>query len=135
MTEKELVKAASEARQNAYTPFSGFKVGAALLTEEGKVYKGCNIEVSTYSGTLCAERNAIFKAVSEGERHFKAIAVTAGTDDYIYPCGICRQVLAEFCKDDLKVICSNAKGEYKIYELRELLPQTFRLKDYKEGNR
>lgn len=135
MTEKELVKAAFEARQNAYAPFSGFKVGAALLTEEGKVYKGCNIEVSTYSGTLCAERNAVFKAVSEGERNFKAIAVTANTEDYVYPCGICRQVLAEFCKDGLKVICANSEGEYNTYKLGELLPKAFRLKNYKEGSR
>lgn len=133
MDEQKLVQLSSEARQNARAPFSGFKVGAALLGKSGKVYKGCNIEISTVGNSICAERSAIFKAVSEGETEFEAVAVSAGTDDYVYPCGICRQVLAEFCEDDFKILCANSKGEYEVFLLKELLPKTFRLRDYEEG--
>lgn len=133
MNEKQLIKLASEAKQNASVQFSGFKVGAALLTKTGKVYKGCNIEISTVGNSICAERNAVFKAISEGERDFEAIAVTADTRDYIYPCGICRQVLAEFCDDDFKIFCSNMNGEYELHLLKDLLPKTFRLRQYEEG--
>lgn len=133
MNEKQLIKLASEAKQNASVQFSGFKVGAALLTKTGKVYKGCNIEISTVGNSICAERNAVFKAISEGERDFEAIAVTADTQDYIYPCGICRQVLAEFCDDDFKIFCSNMNGEYELHLLKDLLPKTFRLRQYEEG--
>ena len=105
---------AKEARNNAYTPYSGFKVGAALLCSDGSIYTGCNIENASYSPTVCAERVAIFKAVSEGKREFSAIAVCGSpkgelTAKLCYPCGVCRQVLSEFCGDDFKVyvICMN----------------------------
>ncbi|MCF6159601.1 MAG: cytidine deaminase [wastewater metagenome] len=132
MHERELMKIALEARKNAYAPYSGFKVGAALLARNGKIYTGCNAEISTYSNTICAERSAVFKAVSEGERTFEAIAITAGTDDYIYPCGICRQVFAEFCDNDFKIICTNAQHKYEVYTLGELLPKAFKLKNYND---
>ncbi|HBM76180.1 MAG TPA: cytidine deaminase [Clostridiaceae bacterium] len=119
-----LIKMASKAMKNAYVPYSNFKVGAALLTKAGKVYTGCNVENASYGATICAERTAIFKAVSEGEREFEAIAITADSDEFAYPCGICRQVMLEFSKD-LKIYISNKNGEYKEYTISELLPTGF----------
>ena len=120
---------AKEARNNAYTPYSGFKVGAALLCSDGSIYTGCNIENASYSPTVCAERVAIFKAVSEGKREFSAIAVCGSpkgelTAKLCYPCGVCRQVLSEFCGEDFKVYVMS-KEDVKEYTLSELLPFGF----------
>ncbi len=131
MDVKELIREAFEARKNAYTPYSKFNVGAALLTKDGKVYRGCNIENSSYGATNCAERTAFFKAVSEGERSFAAIAIVGGYDDgskigYAFPCGICRQVMREFTDPTaFKVIVAVSEDEYKEYTLEELLPESF----------
>ena len=130
MDNKELIKLALEARQMAYVPYSNYMVGAALLTRQGKVYKGCNIENAAYTPTNCAERTAFFKAVSEGEREFDAIAIVGGYEgdpiDYAYPCGVCRQVMMEFCNPEtFEIILGNSDGEYKIYLLKELLPMGF----------
>ena len=131
---KSLMKAAQKARENSYSPYSHFRVGAALLTKGGKVYTGCNIENAGYSATNCAERTAIFKAVSEGERDFEAIAIIGGkegeTSEFCAPCGVCRQVIAEFCKKDFKIILGNEEN-YKIYTLENLLPFAFTEEDLK----
>ncbi len=128
--EQFLVREAMLARENSYSPYSGFRVGAALLTESGTVYCGCNIENAAYSPTNCAERTAFFKAVSEGERKFRAIAVAGDTDDYLYPCGVCRQVMAEFCSfQDFVVICVKSETEYKKLLLKDLLPGAFTKSD------
>lgn len=124
-----LVKTAKETMMKAYAPYSHYYVGAALLTEEGKVYTGCNIENSAYSPTNCAERTAFFKAVSEGERDFEAIAVVGGyegnVEGFFPPCGVCRQVMREFCKaDEFKIILAG-KDEYKVMTLEDLLPLGF----------
>jgi len=124
LTYEELIKKAIEAKQNAYVPYSKFSVGAALLTGEGKVYTGCNIECASYAGTNCAERTALFKAVSEGERDIKAIAVISDSDTYIYPCGICRQVIMEF-GDKIKIIVARSECDFKIYTIDDLLPYAF----------
>lgn len=126
----ELIKLALEARKMAYTPYSGFKVGAALLTKEGKVYQGCNIENAGYTPTNCAERTAFFKAVSEGEREFEAIAIVGGKgelpDDYAWPCGVCRQVMMEFCDPkSFRVITAISETEYVERTLSEMLPHGF----------
>jgi cytidine deaminase len=127
---EELVKLAYEATKNSYTPYSHFNVGAALLTKSGKIYQGCNVECASFGGTNCAERTAIFKAVSEGEKEFVAIAVVSSSNDYTYPCGICRQVIAEFCDMDMEIIL--AKGmDYKVFTLAEMLPHAFTPKDLK----
>lgn len=125
---EELVKMAYEATKNAYTPYSNFNVGAALLTKSGKIYTGCNVECASYGGTNCAERTALFKAVSEGEREFTAIAVVSSSMDYTYPCGICRQVLMEF--GDIEVILAKDL-DYKVFTLEEMLPYSFTKKDLK----
>lgn len=125
MTDIELVKAAEEAKGRAYAPYSGFRVGAALLTGSGKVFTGINIENISYGATNCAERTAVFKAVSEGEREISVIAIASDSDDYIFPCGICRQVLSEFGTSKTRIICSSSKGSYKTYTLDELLPNAF----------
>jgi cytidine deaminase len=129
MNYTDLVKKAYEAMEYAYTPYSKFNVGAALLTESGKVYTGCNIEIASFGATNCAERTAIFKAVSEGEKNFKAIAIVSSSNDYTFPCGICRQVIVEFGKDIDIVI---AKGyDYEVYTIDELLPKSFTQIDLK----
>ena len=129
------MKAAQKARENSYSPYSHFRVGAALLTKSGKVYTGCNIENAGYSATNCAERTAIFKAVSEGERDFEALAIIGGregeTAEFCAPCGICRQVISEFCGKDFKIILGNEE-KYKIYTLDSLLPLAFTDKDLKD---
>lgn len=128
MTPEKLISFAVEAMGKAYAPYSGFRVGAALLCSDGTVYTGCNIENAAYSPTNCAERTAVFKAVSEGHRDFTAIAVCGGKNGEITkictPCGVCRQVLGEFCKDDFPVYLAG-KGGYKILTLGELLPYSF----------
>ncbi len=125
MDSMELVKIADEAKSRAYAPYSGFKVGAALLTSNGKLFTGVNIENISFGATNCAERTAVFKAVSEGELKITAIAIASDSEDYIFPCGICRQVLAEFADKSMKIICSKKNGEYKEYTLDELLPNAF----------
>lgn len=125
MTDEILVKKATEAKNAAYAPYSGFRVGAALLSGSGKVYTGANIENISYGATNCAERTAVFKAVFEGDRKIEAIAIASDSEDYIYPCGICRQVLAEFGRKDTKIICSNSAGLFRVHTLEELLPNAF----------
>ncbi len=128
MDNMELIKMADKAKEYAYSPFSNFKVGAALLTKDGKTFTGCNIENSSYGATNCAERTAIFKAVSEGEREFTKIAIMSSSRDFTFPCGICRQVIFEFFdKEEGEILLGNDKGEIKIYKVRELLPEGFKL--------
>ncbi|MFQ6003851.1 MAG: cytidine deaminase [Candidatus Zixiibacteriota bacterium] len=124
MKDSELVEKAKKARLRAYAPYSKFKVGAALLTKKGKVYTGVNIENATFGLTVCAERVAILKAVTNGEKNFVKIAVVVDKDEPVTPCGACCQVLSEFCSD-LKIVCANLKGKTKRYNLRELLPEAF----------
>jgi len=125
---EELVKIASEAKQNAYAPYSGFKVGAAVVTDKGNIYTGINIENASYGATNCAERTAVFKAVSNGERKIDIVAISSESEDFIFPCGICRQVLAEFAHKDTKIICSKKNGDFIVLTLEELLPHAFFLK-------
>ncbi len=129
MNEKELCKEAIDAMKNAYAPYSGYKVGAALLTEKGKLFAGCNIENAAYTPTVCAERVALFNAISSGERKFTALAVAGGKDGVISgafpPCGVCRQVMAEFCAPDFTVLVVTGEDSYKKYTLNELFPQAF----------
>lgn len=117
--------------ENAYSPYSNYRVGAALLCGNGKVYTGCNIENASYGATVCAERTAFFKAVGDGERDFSMLAVAGGTDkeisDKFLPCGICRQVMAEFCKPDFTVLVVTGEKSYKELTLSELLPNAFSL--------
>ena len=128
MTDLELLMKAIEARTFAYAPYSDHKVGAALVGKSGKVYLGCNVENAAYSPTNCAERTAIFKAVSEGEREFSAIAIVGGVGDKLSdvcaPCGVCRQVLAEFCDGDMKFVMGTPE-KVVISTLSELLPYSF----------
>ena len=130
---EDLIKAAMEAKEHAYVPYSKFRVGAALLTKEGKIYQGCNIENAGYTPTNCAERTAFFKAVYEGERNFEAIAVNGDADDYLYPCGVCRQVMAEFCTLDFKVFVSKKNGEYLEFTLAEIFPGAFTPAELEKG--
>ena len=128
---KELVLQAQEAMKNAYAPYSGFKVGAALLAKNGKVYTGCNVENASFSPTICAERTAVAKAVSEGEREFSAIAVVGGKGGEITgifpPCGVCRQVMQEFCDPDFLIHMGGKNGEIQTVSLENLLPYGFSL--------
>ena len=131
-TSRELALAAIEAMKKSYSPYSHFTVGAALLTKEGKIYTGANIENASYTPTVCAERNAIFTAVHQGERNFEAIAIVGGHNGDIKgvtaPCGVCRQVMSEFCSPDFKVILvTSNEGDYEETTLGELLPYTFKL--------
>lgn len=130
MTDRELVNIAKEAMENAYVPYSRFKVGAALLAKDGTVFKGCNIENASYGATNCAERTAIFKAVSEGYREFEKIAIVASSGEYASPCGICRQVLFEFMPDGKVILDSEEKGMV-TFSVKELLPFGFRGEDIK----
>ena len=132
MTSKELINKALEAMNMSYSPYSDFKVGAALLCDDGTVYTGCNIENSAFSPTCCAERVAIFKAISEGNNKFSAIAVVGGKqgriEGFCSPCGVCRQVMAEFCNpQEFKIILANRLDNYRVYTLLELLPLGFSL--------
>ncbi|UNL85317.1 cytidine deaminase [Priestia koreensis] len=129
MDVKQLVEQAIKARESAYVPYSNFKVGAVLLTDKDEVVEGCNIENASYGLTNCAERTAIFKAVSQGQKNFKAIAVVGGTEGPISPCGACRQVMAEFCAPETKVILANLKGNVVETSIEELLPGFFSSKD------
>jgi cytidine deaminase len=124
MKDSELIDRAKKAREGAYAPYSKFKVGAALLAKSGKVYTGANVENATFGLTVCAERVALFKAVTKGEKHFVKIAVVADRDEPITPCGACRQVLSEFASD-LQIVCANLKGKTERYNLKKLLPEAF----------
>ena len=119
-----LISAAKQARENAHAPFSDFRVGAAVRANSGRVYAGCNIENASYSLTCCAERVAIFKALSEGERGFEAIAVVTETDNLTPPCGACRQIIWEFC-GDVAIILVNLQGKTETYQLKDLFPKPF----------
>ncbi len=130
MNYKSLAEKAVEAKSKALPTYSNFHVGAALLTEDDKIYAGCNIESSSYSLTICAERTAIFKAISEGERKFKAIAVAGDTEGFISPCGACRQIISDLC-GDIDIILVNSKNETKVMKTSELLPFAFSDKDLK----
>ncbi|WVE34365.1 cytidine deaminase [Priestia megaterium] len=129
MEPKQLIDEAIAASKQAHVPYSHFHVGAALLTTDGKIYRGCNIENASYGLTNCAERTAIFKAVSEGDKQFSAIAVVGDTDGPISPCGACRQVLAEFCDNHTQIILANLKGDFVITNINEILPGYFSSKD------
>lgn len=128
---KELITAAIAARQKSYSPYSHYQVGAALLTGEGQIVTGCNIENAAYGPTNCAERTAFFKAVSEGYREFRAIAIVGSPEgdeltQYAYPCGVCRQVMMEFCDPDtFQIIVARSENDYKTMTLNELLPEGF----------
>lgn len=127
---EKMIGLAIEQLKYSYSPYSHFKVGAALLTEEGKLYTGCNIENAAYTPTNCAERTAFFKAVSEGEREFRAICIVGGKDgiltEYAAPCGVCRQVMMEFCNPEtFQIILATSKEQYEIFTLKELLPLGF----------
>jgi len=126
MDYKELYNMAAAARENAYAPFSKFKVGAALLTESGKVYIGVNVENSSFGATICAERTAFVKAVSEGERKFKAIAISS-SEGGAWPCGICRQFMREFCNDDFVIITGASEDELVTHTMSEILPVGFKI--------
>ncbi len=120
----EIIKLAQQAKEHAYAPYSGFRVGACIAAKNGRLYTGCNIENASYGATVCAERTAVFKAISEGENEFEAIALASDATRFILPCGICRQVLSEFSLNIL-VISSANSNEYKIFSLEELLPGAF----------
>ncbi|MCI6442482.1 cytidine deaminase [Treponema sp.] len=130
-TIKDLISKAIKMLEYSYVPYSRFHVGAALLANNGTIYTGCNIENAAYGPSNCAERTAVFKAVSEGVKEFEAIAVVGGPDgrikDFCPPCGVCRQVLAEFCTRDFKVILAKSIDEYKVFTLEQLLPESFSL--------
>ena len=129
MTKEQLITMAQEARERAYSPYSGYKVGAALLCKDGTVYTGCNVENAGFSATNCAERTAFFKAVSEGKKEFVSIAICGGKDgvaqELFPPCGVCRQVMREFCEDDFEIYLLAAEG-IETYTLGQLLPTSFR---------
>ncbi|MCR4901472.1 MAG: cytidine deaminase [Butyrivibrio sp.] len=127
---KELASKALKMRARSYTPYSHYCVGAAIATPDGKIYTGCNAENAAYSPGICAERNAIYKAVSEGDKEFVAIAIAGGREgheptEYCPPCGVCRQVIREFCKLDTKILLVKSEDDYQEYTLDQLLPQSF----------
>ncbi len=130
MENQELIVLAKEAMEKAYAPYSKFKVGAALLAKDGMVFLGCNVENASFGATICAERTALTKAISEGVREFDKIAVVASSGDYAAPCGICRQVLYEFMPEGEVILDSDAEG-VKVMKLKELLPMGFRGEDIK----
>ncbi|WP_313798237.1 cytidine deaminase [Cytobacillus sp.] len=132
MNIEKLIEEAKIAREKAYVPYSKFKVGAAIITEDGKIYHGCNIENAAYSMCNCAERTAIFKAYSEGDKKFTAMAVVADTDRPCSPCGACRQVIAELCPKDMKVFLTNLKGDIQEISIEGLLPGAFSPEDLHE---
>ncbi|NWQ40066.1 cytidine deaminase [Bacillus sp. EB106-08-02-XG196] len=129
MNTEKLIEESKKAREKAYVPYSNFQVGAAILTTDGKVYHGCNIENAAYSMCNCAERTALFKAYSEGDRDFKMLAVVADTDRPCSPCGACRQVISELCPSDMKVVLTNLKGDILELTVAELLPGAFSPED------
>ena len=138
MTPEKLCALAKDAMHHAYVPYSGYKVGAALLCKDGSVYQGCNIENAAYSPTNCAERTAFFKAVYDGHRSFHAIAVCGGKDGIITgafpPCGVCRQVMREFCEDDFTIYLAGPDGTWEALTLAQLLPHSFSAKKHMNGD-
>jgi cytidine deaminase len=124
MENEELIKAATDARENAYAPYSNFRVGAAVEAENGDIYIGCNVESASYGLTVCAERVAIWKGISRGEKRFKRIAVVVDTEELTPPCGVCRQIIWEFC-GDVPVILANLHGKSETVMMSELLPRAF----------
>ena len=133
MTDIEnLINEAKLARDYAYVPYSNFKVGAALLAEDGTIYRGCNIENAAYSMCNCAERTALFKAYSEGVTQFKRLAVIADTDRPVAPCGACRQVISELCDSEMEVVLANMKGDVQQLKVKDLLPGAFSARDLKK---
>jgi cytidine deaminase len=137
ITNNDLVKLAFSAMKNSYSPYSHCKVGSALLSKNGKVYLGCNVENASYGVTNCAERTAFFNAVSEGEREFSKIAIVGGVEgkvkDLFMPCGVCRQVMAEFCSGDFEVLVASSQDDFKVFKLRDLLPHSFDEKNLSNG--
>lgn len=134
---RELAASALRMREFSYVPYSDFAVGAALLTKDGKIYTGCNVENAAFGPSICAERTAVVKAVSEGDRQFAAIAIAGGRrgmapEKYCPPCGVCRQVLAEFCSPDMPVILARSNEDLKIMTLGDLLPHSFTPEDLKQ---
>ena len=130
MKYQDLIAEAMKAKEFAYAPYSHFRVGAALLTESGRIYTGCNVQNASFSATNCAERTAVFTAVAQGEKEFRAIAVNGDTENYLPPCGVCRQVLAEFCDlETFQVILANNEQDYRVVTLAQLLPGAFQSKD------
>ena len=123
---RRLIREARRAENNAYAPYSGFKAGAALLCGDNSIYRGCNVENASYGATVCAERNALFAAVADGKRDFKALAVVCSGEDFAYPCGICRQVISELA-GAARIILENSRNEIKEYDIEELLPDSFYL--------
>lgn len=132
MNEQQLIEEAKKAREKAYAPYSKFQVGAAVLTIDGKVYHGCNIENAAYSMCNCAERTALFSAYGHGDRQFAMLAVVADTEGPVAPCGACRQVIRELCRQDMKVVLTNLKGNIKEVTVEELLPGAFTSEDLHE---
>ncbi|HZY10594.1 MAG TPA: cytidine deaminase [Bacteroidota bacterium] len=124
MSYKKLIKAATDAKRYSYSPYSKFRVGAALLTNSGRIYTGCNIENSSFGLTICAERTALFKAISEGRKNFKALAISTDSKDYISPCGACRQVMMDLV-GNIDVVLTKGNREHKILKLYDLLPHAF----------
>ena len=127
-----LIEKAYEGQSHAYAPYSGFCVGAAVLTSGGRIYTGCNIENASYGATNCAERTAVFKAVSEGEKHISAIAIVGPKGRYTYPCGICRQVIAEFADEHTAVVLAKNPDEYIVKTMEQILPGAFSRADLQE---
>jgi cytidine deaminase len=125
----ELVMLALKARENAYVPYSGFHVGAALAADNGKIYTGCNIENASYGATICAERTAISKAISDGAKEIMAIAVASDSEAATMPCGVCRQVINEFCSPDMPLYLSDKDGIYEVFTFNEILPHSFKKSD------
>lgn len=138
MTKEELARKAVEAMGHAYAPYSGYLVGAALLTANGTVYQGCNIENASFTPTVCAERTAFFKAIYDGKRDFRAIAVVGGkggtVTGFFPPCGVCRQVMREFCRDDFEVYLVGKDNEIKALTLKDILPYSFSAGEYMQDN-
>lgn len=133
MNYEKLIEAAIEVREKAYAPYSNFKVGAAVLTEEDKIFAGCNIENASFGATNCAERTAVFKAVSEGYTTIKAVALIGDPSTHTYPCGICRQVITEFAEDEnIAIILVKNKEDYIVKTLKEILPGSFTKKDLRK---
>lgn len=125
---EELIQRAIDNKENSYSPYSNFRVSALVLTKTGKLYEGINIENASYSATLCAERSALAAAISAGERKFDTIIITGDSED-TFPCGVCRQFMAEFFDDDTKLVIANSVSDYKIYTMDGLLPHSFSKKD------
>nr|WP_312290112.1 cytidine deaminase [Clostridium chromiireducens] len=126
MDYKKLIKIALDYRERAYSPYSEFKVGAAILFDSGEIYGGCNIENASFGATNCAERTGIFRGISEGEKRIKAVAVVGSLEEYTFPCGICRQVIVEFGDEDVKIIIAKNEDDYIVKDMNDILPGAFK---------